>query len=133
MRWIGWRKPQDRSGQEFAGPDSATEASAVHSQTVPPGGDSADGPTKGEPEPIIFYTKTGCPWVKAVRHLLDTHGVWYQERNASADARIFQELLRETRQPFVPTLKIGDEWLLDTDAKEVARRLGLPVPSRVLM
>ncbi|MBI3970550.1 MAG: glutaredoxin [Chloroflexi bacterium] len=44
---------------------------------------------------------------KAVRHLLDTHDVWYEECNASTDSGIFQELLRETRQPFVPTLKIG--------------------------
>ena len=83
--------------------------------------------------PIIFYSKTGCPWANAVRHLLDANGVAYEERNARQERRYMEELLRETRQSYVPTLKIGNEWLVDTDARTVARRLGLPEPARVLM
>ncbi len=61
------------------------------------------------------------------------NGVAYEERNARQERRYMEELLRETRQSYVPTLKIGNEWLVDTDARTVARRLGLPEPARVLM
>lgn len=82
-------------------------------------------------EPLIFYSKTGCPWADAVRHLFQAHRVPYEERNVRADARLLAELRHETRQDFVPTLNIGGTWLVDTDAQVVARWLGLPEPKHV--
>ncbi len=107
-------------------PDAHGEAPEQQATREPSG--------RAEPaEPIIFYSKTGCPWANAVRHLLDDNGVAYEERNARQERRFMHELLRETRQSMVPTLKIGDTWLVDTDARTVARHLGLPEPARVMM
>lgn len=115
--------------------ESDREPGARH---APPHGQTPHGQTRSEPsrqaaEPIIFYSKTGCPWANAVRHLLDANGITYEERNARQERRFMDELVRETRQSFVPTLKIGGEWLVDTDARTVARHLGLPEPAHVLL
>ncbi|CAA9287381.1 MAG: hypothetical protein AVDCRST_MAG77-4398 [uncultured Chloroflexi bacterium] len=80
---------------------------------------------------IVFYSKTGCPWCNAVRHLLDDYNVSYEERDVRKDAQLMAELRRETNQDSAPTLKIGGEWLVDTDAKVVAGRLNLPEPAEV--
>jgi len=80
---------------------------------------------------VIFFSKTGCPWCNAVRHLLKENGASYEEREVMQDARFMDELKRETKQDSAPTMKIGEEWMIDTDAKEVAKRLGLPEPSDV--
>jgi len=84
-------------------------------------------------EPITFYSKTGCPWCNAVRHMLNEHDVAYKELDVLQDAQQHEQLKRETGQDKTPTLKIGSEWLKDTDAKEVAKRLGLPEPAEVKM
>ena len=91
----------------------------------------ARGAGSASRESIVFYSKTGCPWCNAVRHLMDENGVTYEERNALDEVRFMEELKRETQQDGTPTLKIGDEWMLDTDAKAVAKRLGLPKPAKV--
>ena len=83
--------------------------------------------------PITFYSKTGCPWCNAVRHLLNEHKVSYEERNVREDSKMMDRLRQETGQDGTPTLRIGNDWLVDTDAKEVARRLGLPEPAEVKM
>jgi mycoredoxin len=95
---------------------------------------SASAPTTaGQPAagPIIFYSKTGCPWCNAVRHLLREHGVPYEERDVRKDGQLLAELRRETNQDSTPTIDIGGEWLVDTDAQVVARRLGVPKPAEV--
>ena len=82
-------------------------------------------------EEVVFYSKTGCPWCNAVRHLLSENNVAFEERDAYREERYLEELKRETKQDSTPTLKIGNEWLVDTDAKAVAKRLGLPEPAEV--
>lgn len=84
-------------------------------------------------EPVVFYSKHGCPWCNAVRHLLNEHDVPYEERNVRKDPQQRRALEQQTQQDATPTLKIGDEWLVDTDAKVVAKRLGLPEPAKVKM
>ena|SRR6266536_1556074 len=82
-------------------------------------------------EPAVFYSKTGCPWCNAVRHLLNEHDVAYEERNVRRDPQQRHALEEQTQQAETPTLRIGDEWLVDTDAKAVAKRLRLPEPAEV--
>jgi glutaredoxin len=82
-------------------------------------------------EPILFYSKSTCPWARAVRHLLDQHGLTYEERPIDQNPAFLDALRRETGQEEQPTLKIGADWLIDTDAKAVAQRLGLPEPAAV--
>ena len=80
-------------------------------------------------DPIVFYSKAGCPWCNAVRHLLNEHQVSYQERDILEDEHRKHELQRATGKNDTPTLQIGDQWFVDTDAKAVARQLGLPEPA----
>ena len=87
----------------------------------------------GTQEPITFYSKADCPWCNAVRHLLNEHDVPYEERDVRRDRHFRAELMQATGQDATPTLKIGSEWLVDTDAKAVAQRLGLPEPLDVRM
>ena len=87
--------------------------------------------TQTQSEPLIFYTKEGCPWCNAVRHLLDEHGVPYEEREVLGTPQHLESLRRETEQDKTPTLRIEGQWMMDTDAKEVATRLGLPEPAEV--
>lgn len=82
-------------------------------------------------DPIIFYSKSACPWARAVRRVLDEHGRRYEERAMDQNPAFREELRRETGQEEQPTLKVGGEWLVDTDAKAVARHLGLPEPKEV--
>lgn len=82
-------------------------------------------------EPIIFYCKTTCSWCNAVHDLLNTHGLAYDERDAERHPELLGELRRATGQEEIPTLKIGNDWLLDTDAGDVADRLGLLRPAQV--
>ena len=84
-------------------------------------------------EPIVFYSKTGCPWCNAVRQVLDEHDVAYEERDVRKEPRHLRALEQLTQQNKTPTLEIGDEWLVDTDAKAVAQRLGLPEPAQEKM
>jgi len=84
-------------------------------------------------EPIVFYAKTGCPWCNAVRHLLNEYDVPYEERDARRDPRYLEEMVGFTHQDKTPTLKIGDDWLIDSDAQAVAERLGLPRPAETKM
>jgi glutaredoxin len=88
-------------------------------------------PSGALPPAIVFYSKRGCPWCNAIRHLLNDNGLKYEERNVRENATQLDELKRETKQEATPTLKIGNEWLVDSDAKEVAAKLGLPVPAEV--
>jgi len=87
--------------------------------------------TQTQSEPLIFYTKEGCPWCNAVRHLLDEHGVSHEEREVLGTPQHLESLRRETEQDKTPTLRIEGQWMMDTDAKEVATRLGLPEPAEV--
>jgi glutaredoxin len=82
-------------------------------------------------QPIVFYSKSTCPWARAVRHLLDAHQLKYDERAIDLNPAFREELRRKTGKEDQPTLKIGSEWLVDTDAKVVARHLGLPEPAEV--
>jgi glutaredoxin len=82
-------------------------------------------------EPILFYSKSGCPWARAVRHVLDQHNLSYDERPIDQNPAFLEELRRDTGQEEQPTLKIGADWLVDIDAKEVAKHLGLPEPDAV--
>ena len=66
-----------------------------------------------------------------MRHLFKEHRVPFQELDVRADAQQLQVLKRETGQDKTPTLKIGGDWMVDTDAREVAARLGLPEPADV--
>jgi glutaredoxin len=84
-------------------------------------------------EPIVFYSKSGCLWCNAVRHLLNEHDVAYEERDVRKDPQQRKSLEQQTQQDATPTLRIGDEWLVDTDAKVVAQSLGLPEPAQVKM
>jgi glutaredoxin len=80
-------------------------------------------------EPILFYSKSSCPWARAVRHVLDQHRLTYEERPTDQNPAYLEELRRDTGQEAQPTLKIGADWLVDTDAKAVAKHLGLPEPA----
>ena len=82
-------------------------------------------------EKIIFYSKSTCPWSRAIRHVLDQAGLDYEERTINLNPAFYELLERETGQVQQPTLKIGDDWLIDTDAKAVAQRLNLPSPASV--
>lgn len=83
------------------------------------------------PDSILFYSKSDCPWARAVRHTLDQHGLSYDERPIDQNPAFLDELRRDTGQEAQPTLKIGADWLVDTDAKAVAKHLGLPEPAAV--
>jgi glutaredoxin len=80
---------------------------------------------------IVLYSKSTCPWSRAVRHVLDQNGFPYEDRHIDTDPKLLEELRRETSQEAQPTLKIGGEWLIDVDAKQVARHLNLPEPAHV--
>ena len=82
-------------------------------------------------EKIVFYSKSTCPWSRAVRYVLDQAGLEYEERPINLNPAFYESLERETGQVQQPTLKIGDDWLIDTDAKAVAKRLNLPAPDTV--
>ena len=110
-------------GQSTYSKDTTHLSSAVNAA------ENASEKTSGEP--IVFYSKTGCLWCNAVRHLLSEHDVAFEEREVIKEPRFMEELTRETKQDSTPTLKIGGEWLVDTDAKAVAKRLGLPEPHEV--
>ena len=81
--------------------------------------------------PIVFSSKSECPWARAVRRVLDQHGLAYEERPIDRNPTHLEQLRRETGQQEQPTLKIGEDWLVDTDAEGVARRVGLPEPEAV--
>ena len=81
------------------------------------------------PEKILFYSKSSCPWARAVRHLLDENGLPYDERPIDQNPAFLEELRRDSGQEAQPTLKISGDWLRDTDAKSVAKHLGLPEPA----
>lgn len=84
------------------------------------------------PQPkIVFYSKSICPWSRAVRYVLDRAGLEYEERPINLNPAFYEMLERETGQVQQPTLKIGDDWLIDTDAKAVAKHLNLPSPASV--
>ena len=81
------------------------------------------------PDKILFYSKSSCPWARAVRHVLDQAGLPYDERPIDQNPDFLESLRRETNQDQQPTLKIGSDWLVDTDAKSVAKHLNLPEPA----
>jgi glutaredoxin len=85
--------------------------------------------TTASAEPILFYSKSTCPWANAVRQLLTEHKRPFEERAIDRDPAHLETLRRDTNQEAQPTLKIGSDWLLDTDAKAVAKHLGLPEPA----
>ena len=82
-------------------------------------------------EKIVFYSKSTCPWARAVRYVLDQAGLEYEERPINLNPAFYEALERETGQVQQPTLKIGDDWLVDTDAKAVAKHLHRPAPDAV--
>jgi glutaredoxin len=88
-------------------------------------------PSQTQKPEIVFYSKSDCPWSRAVRHLLDQHGFAYDERFIDKYPQLLEELRSETNQEAQPTLKVGGEWLIDVDANQVARHLNLPEPAEV--
>ncbi|MAG37347.1 MAG: hypothetical protein CL878_14020 [Dehalococcoidia bacterium] len=82
-------------------------------------------------EPIVFYCKTTCPWCMAVHNLFGEHDIAYDERDLTRHPELRAELRTLTKQEEVPTLRIGNDWLIDTDVQLVADRLGLPRPAEV--
>lgn len=69
---------------------------------------------------IILYTKSGCPWCIEVVELLRKKNIPFEERNVTANAKFFKEMVEKSGQTLAPTLDIDGEILKDSDVGQVA-------------
>lgn len=68
---------------------------------------------------LILYTKTGCPWCRAVLDFLNEKKVNYEEREVRGNRAYFEELVAKSGQTKAPTLDLDGEILADTDKDAV--------------
>lgn len=77
-----------------------------------------------DPDKIIIYTKTGCPWCRDALALLKERGVPYKERDGIAQPKYFDEMVKLSGQTKAPTVVFPDGHILaDTDAAAIAAYL----------
>lgn len=69
---------------------------------------------------IILYVKTGCPWCREVRELLQSKQMPFEERKVSEHPEFFDEMFKKSGQTMTPTLDIDGEILADSDAEQVS-------------
>lgn len=72
---------------------------------------------------IILYVKTGCPWCRDVRALLQSKNEPFEERNVTENQEFFDEMVKKSGQTMTPTLDIDGEILADSDAEQVSAYL----------
>ena len=72
--------------------------------------------------PVTVYTRPGCPYCFMLRRGLRRRGVPFTEVNiwADADAAAAVRAVADGNET-VPTVHVGDRWLVNPGAREVQR------------
>ena len=58
---------------------------------------------------VVIYTKPGCPYCKAAKEDLTSHGVPFREMDVTADPAIREEAIARAGMASVPVIVNGDE------------------------
>ena len=72
---------------------------------------------------LIVYTKSGCPWCRAVVDFLNERKVLFEEREVRRNKEWFDEMVAKSGQEKAPTVDLDGEILADTDVEAVERFL----------
>lgn len=72
---------------------------------------------------LLLYTKTGCPWCRAVLDFLREKRVAFEEREVRGNPAYFAELVAKSGQTKAPTVDLDGEILADTDVEAVQKFL----------
>ena len=70
----------------------------------------------------VFSTPT-CPWCKKVKQFLDANGVKYEDLNVAEDKTAREEMVNKTHQMAVPTISIGDDYVIGYNEKSLKEKL----------
>ena len=68
---------------------------------------------------LIVYTKSGCPWCRAVLDFLKDKKVPFEEREVRGNKAYFEEMVAKSGQEKAPTLDLNGTILADTDSEAV--------------
>jgi glutaredoxin 3 len=74
---------------------------------------------------VKVYSTPTCPWCKKTKLLLDGHGVKYQEFNVIEDTAARDEMVNLTHQLSVPTIVVGDDFVIGYDEKALKEKLDI--------
>jgi glutaredoxin len=80
---------------------------------------------------VVFYTRPGCGYSFRLRHALRRRGLPFREVNIWADvtAAAAVRAVADGNET-VPTVHVGDRWLVNPKADEVCAAAGYEVPDQ---
>ena len=104
-----------------------------------PGGDARGDPDPVDPPAVasvgavVFYWRPGCGFCSSLRRRLGRAGVALDERNIWEDEEAAAAVRGAARgSETVPTVRVGDRWLVNPSSRQVLAALGVePPPGRV--
>ena len=67
---------------------------------------------------LIVYTKSGCPWCRAVVDFLHDKKVPFEEREVRGNKAYFDEMIQKSGQTKAPTLDLDGAILADAGVDE---------------
>ena len=74
---------------------------------------------------VTIYTRQWCGFCTAAKKLLDQRNVDYDERDATSDASLRQEMVQRSGRSTFPQIFIGDTHVGGCDDLMAAERTGL--------
>jgi glutaredoxin len=72
---------------------------------------------------VVLFLVEECGACARVAEHLRSKAVDFEERNVRSDPRALAELQRKTHQNQVPVLRVGEEYVVGYDPKEIDRAL----------
>jgi mycoredoxin len=80
----------------------------------------------GEPTGIVLYTRPGCPFCTMLRAGLRAKGLEYREIDIWQDTEAAAAVRSAANgNETVPTVNVGDQWLVNPPVKAVIKALRL--------
>ncbi|HOD35850.1 MAG TPA: glutaredoxin family protein [Syntrophales bacterium] len=110
-------------------PDAATARKYVVEKTGADESGTAQAAEKKDVKPsrheVVIYTTPTCPYCKYAKEFLSQKGVFYTEKDVSADPAAKDEMMALTGKDAVPVIVIDGEPIVGFNAQKIEEKLGL--------
>ena len=72
---------------------------------------------------IRVYSTSTCTWCTKAKEYLENNGVSFETVDVSADREAAMEMVKKTKQMWVPVVQIGERYIVGYDTKAIDEEL----------
>lgn len=72
---------------------------------------------------VKLYSRKWCVWCQEAKEYLQQRGIAFEEIDVGLDPSAYEEMMRLSGQPYVPTLVVDGEVLANFDTRQLEQFL----------